>query len=56
MAKKSTPDAASTQDPTIASLGYEDAVVLAIGGKDGYVGRDGAPPEGEARPPGPIDD
>lgn len=27
MAKKSTPDASSTQDPTIASLGYEDAVV-----------------------------
>jgi exodeoxyribonuclease VII small subunit len=27
MAKKSTPDAASTQDPTIGSLGYEDAVV-----------------------------
>lgn len=27
MAKKSTPDAASPQDPTIASLGYEDAVV-----------------------------
>jgi exodeoxyribonuclease VII small subunit len=27
MAKKSTPDAASTQDPTIAALGYEDAVV-----------------------------
>ena len=39
----------------LRNFGSEDAVVLAIGGKDGYVGRDGAPPEGEARPPGPID-
>ena len=42
-------------DPTtvrrLRNFGYEDAVVLAIGGKDGYVGRDGKPPEGEARAP-----
>jgi quercetin dioxygenase-like cupin family protein len=31
----------------------EDAVYVIVGGKDGYVGRDGRMPEGETRP-GPI--
>jgi hypothetical protein len=31
----------------------EDAVYLVIGGKDGYVGRDGRVPEGETSSPGP---
>ena len=31
----------------------EDAVYLAAGGKDGYVGRDGKLPEGETSPRGP---
>jgi mannose-6-phosphate isomerase-like protein (cupin superfamily) len=30
-------------------LGDEDAVYLAVGGKGGYVGRDGRQPEGEER-------
>jgi mannose-6-phosphate isomerase-like protein (cupin superfamily) len=33
--------------------GSDDAVYLAIGGKDGYVGRDGRLPEGEESPRGP---
>jgi mannose-6-phosphate isomerase-like protein (cupin superfamily) len=39
----------------LRNFGYEDAVVLAIGGKGGYVGRDGKLPEGEVRAGGPID-
>ena len=39
----------------LRNFGYEDAIVLAIGGKGGYVGRDGKPPEGETRAPGPLD-
>jgi quercetin dioxygenase-like cupin family protein len=31
----------------------EDAVCVIVGGKDGYVGRDGRPPEGEERAFGP---
>jgi quercetin dioxygenase-like cupin family protein len=31
----------------------EDAIYVIVGGKDGYVGRDGRLPEGEARAPGP---
>ena len=31
----------------IKALGYEPAVYLVTGGKDGYVGRDGLVPEGE---------
>ena len=31
----------------------EDATYVIIGGKDGYVGRDGRLPEGETRAPGP---
>jgi uncharacterized cupin superfamily protein len=34
----------------IRALGDEDALYLIVGGKDGYVGRDGRVPEGE---PGP---
>jgi mannose-6-phosphate isomerase-like protein (cupin superfamily) len=34
----------------------EDAVYLCVGGKDGYVGRDGRLPEGEDRAPGPHGD
>jgi quercetin dioxygenase-like cupin family protein len=32
----------------------EDAVYICVGGKDGYVGRDGKLPEGETDPRGPI--
>lgn len=32
----------------------EDAVYLVAGGKDGYVGRDGAVPDGETDPRGPL--
>jgi quercetin dioxygenase-like cupin family protein len=31
----------------------EDAIYFVVGGKDGYVGRDGRLPEGETRAPGP---
>ena len=39
----------------VRNVGDEDAVYVAAGGKDGYVGRDGRMPEGEsrARPSGP---
>jgi mannose-6-phosphate isomerase-like protein (cupin superfamily) len=40
----------------VRNVGEEDAVYVCIGGKDGYVGRDGRMPEGETRakagPPG----
>jgi len=32
----------------------EDAIYVVVGGKDGYVGRDGKLPEGETDPRGPI--
>jgi quercetin dioxygenase-like cupin family protein len=32
----------------------EDAIYICVGGKDGYVGRDGRLPEGETSPRGPI--
>jgi len=32
----------------------EDAIYFVVGGKDGYVGRDGKLPEGETDPRGPI--
>ncbi|MGN6814891.1 MAG: cupin domain-containing protein [Solirubrobacterales bacterium] len=32
----------------------EDAIYVCVGGKDGYVGRDGRVPEGESDPRGPI--
>ena len=37
----------------IRNVGDEDAVYVVIGGKDGYVGRDGRLPEGETDPRGP---
>ena len=39
----------------LRNFGYEDAVVLAIGGKGGYVGHDGKLPPGEVRAGGPLD-
>jgi mannose-6-phosphate isomerase-like protein (cupin superfamily) len=33
----------------------EDAVYVVVGGKDGYVGRDGREPEGETARPTPLD-
>jgi mannose-6-phosphate isomerase-like protein (cupin superfamily) len=40
----------------IRNVGTDDAVYVCVGGKDGYVGRDGRMPEGETRvaagPPG----
>ena len=33
----------------VRNVGEGDAVYLAVGGKDGYVGRDGRQPEGETR-------
>ncbi len=39
---------------TVKSVGDEDAVYVAIGGKDGYVGRDGRLPEGETSRFGPA--
>jgi len=33
----------------VSNVGDEPAVYLIVGGKDGYVGRDGRQPEGEAR-------
>jgi quercetin dioxygenase-like cupin family protein len=35
------------------NVGDEDAVLLIVGGKDGYVGRDGRLPEGEENARGP---
>jgi mannose-6-phosphate isomerase-like protein (cupin superfamily) len=35
---------------SIQALGDEDALYVIVGGKDGYVGRDGRLPEGEERP------
>jgi quercetin dioxygenase-like cupin family protein len=32
----------------------EDAIYVCVGGKDGYIGRDGRLPEGETDPRGPI--
>ena len=39
----------------LRNVGTVDAIVLVVGGKDGYVGRDGRLPEGEHRPGGFID-
>jgi quercetin dioxygenase-like cupin family protein len=35
------------------NVGDDDAVYVVVGGKDGYVGRDGRVPEGEESPRGP---
>jgi quercetin dioxygenase-like cupin family protein len=37
----------------VRNVGETDAVYLCAGGKDGYVGRDGRAPDGEARVSGP---
>ncbi len=37
----------------VRNVGEGDAVYLCAGGKDGYVGRDGRAPDGEARVSGP---
>lgn len=39
----------------LRNIGDEDAVVLVVGGKDGYVGRDGRLPDGVERAGGPIE-
>jgi quercetin dioxygenase-like cupin family protein len=45
-------DAATVR--TYKNVSDEDAVIVVVGGKDGYVGRDGQMPPGEARAgPGP---
>jgi uncharacterized cupin superfamily protein len=56
------PGSAARVDPAtvrkIRNVGDEDAVYLVVGGKDGYVGRDGQIPEGETSrfgPGGPPD-
>ena len=36
----------------VRNVGDEDAVYVVVGGKDGYVGRDGRLPEGEESPRG----
>jgi uncharacterized cupin superfamily protein len=51
------PGSAARVDPStvrkIRNVGEEDAVYVVIGGKDGYVGRDGRAPEGETSRFGP---
>jgi mannose-6-phosphate isomerase-like protein (cupin superfamily) len=37
----------------VKNVGSEDAIYVVVGGKDGYVGRDGRSPEGEQSPRGP---
>ena len=37
----------------VKNVGDEDALYVVVGGKDGYVGRDGKLPEGETDPRGP---
>jgi len=39
----------------LRNVAHEDSVVLVVGGKGGYVGRDAHVPEGEHRAGGPID-
>lgn len=41
---------------SLKNLGDEDAIYVCVGGKDGYVGRDGRLPEGETDPRGPVKD
>jgi mannose-6-phosphate isomerase-like protein (cupin superfamily) len=40
----------------LRNVGDEDAVYLVVGGKDGYVGRDGRLPEGETMKVQPIEE
>lgn len=37
----------------VKNVGPDDAVLVIVGAKGGYVGRDGQVPEDEERPPGP---
>ncbi|HVP03583.1 MAG TPA: cupin domain-containing protein [Solirubrobacteraceae bacterium] len=46
---------AATTIRRLRNVAHEDAVVLVVGGKGGYVGRDAHLPEGEQRAGGPID-
>jgi quercetin dioxygenase-like cupin family protein len=39
---------------SLKNLSDEDAIYICVGGKDGYVGRDGRLPEDETDPRGPI--
>lgn len=39
----------------LRNVGDEDAVIVIVGGKGGYIGRDGRLPEGEFRGGGPIE-
>ena len=52
------PGGAARVDPAtvrrIRNVGEEDAVYVIVGGKDGYVGRDGQVPEGETSRFGPA--
>ena len=43
----------STTPRKISNAGDEDLVIYIVGGKDGYVGRDGRTPEDEESPRGP---
>jgi quercetin dioxygenase-like cupin family protein len=45
---------AATVRSTANPSDSEDAVYLVVGGKDGYVGRDGRMPEGETNPRGDL--
>jgi len=51
------PGGAARVDPAtvrkVRNVGDEDAVYVIVGGKDGYVGRDGRAPEGETGRAGP---
>ena len=53
---RSSPGAAARVDAAtvrkVRNVGDEDAVYVVVGGKDGYVGRDGRLPEGEEKPAG----
>ena len=57
-AHRMAPGSAARVDPStvrnLVNVGDEDAVVLVVGGKGGYVGRDGRLPEGEERGGGPL--
>ena len=43
----------STTPRRVTNIGDDELVMLVVGGKDGYVGRDGKLPEGETSPRGP---
>ena len=43
----------ATTHRKMKNVGEGDAVLVIVGAKGGYVGRDGQVPDGEERPPGP---